>query len=471
MDSAVRKRYGGVLVVVCGFAVAYGISSVLRHRHFDSSYDLAIYDQAIWHLSRFEAPASAVRGMSSVFGDHFHPVIAVLAPLFWIAPAAETLIVAQAVLLALSIVPVFLYAGDRLPDGAALGMSIAYGLFWGMQQTATFDFHEAAFAPLAVALLLLAMERKQWPLFWASAVAVAAVKEDLAPFLAFLGGYLCVRGERRRGAILLVSSLVTFFVIVGIVIPAASDAGQYGYRDTYAEAIGNPWRIPLLLVTPPVKLLTAFLWVAPFAMLPLASPLSLLLTPFAAERFLSASRNHWGTIFHYSAPLAPVVAMAAIDGLARIGSRIRDGHSRNRTIASLAGICVLFAALLPGHQPLWRLFSGKLYRFGPIEHASREALSLIPADASVVAQTCIAPHLSHRNALFPLDRLAPDADYVIAVDERSPWPVSTLGEIRFLLAERQRHGYVVLFDRDGWVVLSRTRRPGAFSNRTTPIRR
>jgi len=58
-----------------------------------------------------------------------------------------------------------------------------------------------------------------------------------------------------------------------------------------------------------------------------------------------------------------------------------------------------------------------------------------------------------------LDTLAPDADYVIAVDERSPWPVSSFGEIRLLLAERQRHGYVVVFDRDGWVVLSRTRRP------------
>jgi uncharacterized membrane protein len=459
MDTAVRKRYGGVLIVVCGFAAAYGISAVLKHRHFDSSYDLAIYDQAIWHLSRFEAPASSVRGMSSIFGDHFHPVIALLAPLFWIVPAADTLLVAQAVLLALSIVPVFLYARDRLPYDAALGMSIAYGLFWGMQQTATFDFHEAAFAPLAVALLLLAMERTQWPLFWASALAVAAVKEDLAPFLAFLGVYLYVRGERRRGAILLVSSLVTFFVIVAIVIPAASAGGQYGYRETYAEALRHPWRIPLLLVTPPIKLLAAFLWVAPFAMLPLASPLSVLLTPFAAERFLSASRNHWGTLFHYSAPLAPIVAMAAIDGLARIGSGIRDGHSRHRTIASLAGVCVLFAALLPGHQPLWRLFSSKLYRFGAIEHTSREALSLIPADASVVAQTCIAPHLSHRNALFRLDSLAPDADYVIAVDERSPWPFASFGEIRVLLAERQQHGYVVLFDRNGWVVLSRTQRP------------
>jgi uncharacterized membrane protein len=443
--------------VVCGFAVAYSICAILKHRHFDSSYDLAIYDQAIWHLSRFEAPASSVRGMSRVFGDHFHPVIALLAPLFWVAPGAETLILAQSVLLALSIVPVYLYARDRLPYGAALAMSIAYGLFWGMQQTATFDFHEAAFAPLAVALLLLAMERKQWPWFWASAVAVAAVKEDLAPFLTFLGGYLCVLGERRRGVILLLAGLVTFFVIVAIVIPAASDAGQYGYRETYTEALRNPWRIPLLLVTPPIKLLTAFLWVAPFATLPLASPLSLLLTPFAAMRFLSVSRIHWGTIFHYSAPLAPIVAMAAIDGLARIGSRIRDGHARYRTIASLAGACVLFAALLPGHQPLWRLFSSKLYQFGAIEHASREALSLVPADASVVAQTCIAPHLSHRTALFPLDSSAPDADYVIAVDERSPWPLSSFLEIRSLLAERRRHGYMVVFDRNGWIVLSRTR--------------
>jgi uncharacterized membrane protein len=238
-----------------------------------------------------------------------------------------------------------------------------------------------------------------------------------------------------------------------------SDAGQYGYQETYAAGLRNPWRIPLLLVTPPIKLLTAFLWVAPFAMLPLASPLSFLLTPFAAERFLSASETHWGTIFHYSAPLAPIVAMAAIDGLARIGSRINNAHSRRRTIASLAGVCILFSSLLPGHQPIWRLFSAKLYRFGDIEHASHEALSLIPADASVVAQTCIAPHLSHRDALFRLDAQAPDADYVVAVNERSPWPLSSFDDIRLLLAERQRRGYAVLLDRNGWIVLSRTRRP------------
>ena len=454
MDS---RRQGGIWFVACAFAVGYSAYAILKHRHFGSSYDLAIYDQAIWHLSRFEPPASSFRGMSNLFGDHFHPVIVLFAPLFWVVPSAETLIVAQAVLLAASIVPVFLYARDRLAYGPALAMSIADGLFWGMQQTATFDVHEAAFAPLAVGLLLFAMQRRRWPWFWAAAIAVASVKEDLSPFLAFLGAYLFVRRERGRGTILLVASLVAFVAIVGVVIPAVSDTGHYGYRETYRDALLHPWRVPVILVTPPIKLLTAFLWIASFAMLPLASPMIVLLAPFAAERFLSASSNHWGTIFHYSAPLAPILAMSAADGLERIGSRIRDAVCRRRTIAALAALCVLSSSLLPGHQPLWQLLSLKLHRFGALEHAGREAISLIPADASVVAQTCVAPHVSHRAALYRLDADAPDADYVIAVDGRSPWPLSSFDEIRELLDERRRRGYSVMFERDGWVVLRRVR--------------
>jgi len=445
-----------VAIIVCAFAVGYAVCAVLKHWHFDTSYDLAIYDQAIWHLSRLEAPASSIRGVTNVLGDHFHPVIALLAPLVRVAPAAETLLVAQAVLLALSIVPVFLYARSRLPFGPAAAMSIAYGLFWGLQQTATTDFHEAAFAPLAMALLLFATERRAGLGFWAAVAAVITVKEDLLPVLAFLGGFLFVRGERRRGAALLIGGLLAFVLLVLLVIPALSDRGQYGYRDTYSEALHTPWRIPVLLVAPPIKLLTALLWVAPFALLPLASPLGLLLIPFAPERFLSASPNHWGTIFHYSAPLAPVAAFAAVDGLARVSARIPDAGRRRRAMATLVGICLVFSAILPGHQPLWRLFSAGLYRFGPIERAAPTALGLIPADATVVAQTCVAPHLSHRSGLFRLDSDAPDADYVVAVRDRDPWPLVSDQEIQKLLAQRFEPRYTVAFATDGWLVLRRS---------------
>src|SRR5215212_2410264 len=99
----------GVTGLVALFAAAYTLYGIFRHRHFASSaYDLGIYDQAVWHLSRFETPASSIRGYSHMFGDHFNPVMALFAPLYWIVSSPETLIVAQAVLLALSIVPVWM---------------------------------------------------------------------------------------------------------------------------------------------------------------------------------------------------------------------------------------------------------------------------------------------------------------------------------------------------------------------------
>ncbi len=57
------------------FFVLYGSLSVLRHQHFGThAFDLSIFDQAIWHYSLFQAPASTVRGTANLLGDHFHPI-------------------------------------------------------------------------------------------------------------------------------------------------------------------------------------------------------------------------------------------------------------------------------------------------------------------------------------------------------------------------------------------------------------
>ncbi|MBP7568662.1 MAG: DUF2079 domain-containing protein [Acidobacteria bacterium] len=76
--------------------------------------------------------------------------------------------------------------------------------------------------------------------------------------------------------------------------------------------------------------MTVLLWLAPFAFLPLASPLLLLALPFALTRFLSDSPFHWGPAFHYSAPLAPVLALAAADGLARLQRHIQNARRTRR---------------------------------------------------------------------------------------------------------------------------------------------
>ena len=441
-----------ILCVSITFGLAYAALGLTRHWRFESSYDLAIFDQAIWHLSRFGAPASSIRGYSNLLGDHFSPILATLAPLYWIAAAPESLIAAQAALLAISIAPVYLFCRSRVPPAAAAMLSVSYGLFWGMQRAAAFDVHETAFAPLAVSGLILAMDRRRWWWFTVAAVALVLTKEDLIPLLVFVAIYLLARDERRAGWILLASSLAVFAVVIGVVIPAAGN-GAYGYAGAYADALRDLRRIPIMLVAPPVKLLTAFMWVAPFALLPLASPLCTWLLPFAAERFLSSNSLHWGTLFHYSAPLAPIVAMAAADGLARLARAIDNDVMRRRFTTAAAAMTIVLAAALPGHQPLLQLLSPAFYALPLGDPTGDRAVATIPADASVTAQAAIAPHLAHRDNIRILEAGAPDLEYVIASGNASPWPAATVGEIAAFLRDRLSRGYVIVFDDAGWVVL------------------
>jgi uncharacterized membrane protein len=441
-----------MLVVL--LASAYTLLGILRHHHFGSSaYDLGIFDQAVWHMSRFEPPASTVSGFSNILGDHFYPILVLFVPLYWIAPSPDALIAAQAILLAVSMVPVFFFLRDRLPSGVSLTLAAAYGVSWGIQQTAVFDVHEMAFAPLAVAALILAMDRCQWSLFWISACALVLIKEDLIALLSGVGLYLMAfQGERRRGAVLLAASLVLFVVVSRFVIPAFSDTGAYAYTSAYGAVLERPWRIPLLLVTPITKARTIVLYFAPFLFLSLASPLSLLIAPVAVERLLSASPQHWGTIFHYSAPIAPLVAMSAGDGLARILRRVPSWAPR---LPLIAAICFLLAAILPGRPPLSRLLTSAYYRSPASEGSAAQALAAIPSTASVVAQAAIAPHLSQRSEIYVLREQPRDADYLIASSALNPWPLPSREALDATIAAQRARGYEPLFERDGWIVLRR----------------
>jgi uncharacterized membrane protein len=323
-----RSQTAAVALLALACAASYALTAIFRHRHFDSSLDLAIFDQAVWHLSRFEAPASSIKGFASLFSDHFHPIIVTLAPLYWILPSAETLLVAQGLLLGASVVPVFLFLRRRLPWRIASAMSAAYGLFWGLQRAAIFDFHEMAFAPLAIAVAIDAMDRRSWSIFWIACAALALVKEDLIPVVMGLGLYLTVTGERARGAALTIGSIAAFFVVIKLVIPSFGDNTAYNYLVSYGDMMRRPWEIPIHLLTPTAKLRTIFLWLAPFAFLSLRSPLVLLIVPLALERFLSSNAAYWGTSFHYSAPMAPILAMSAGDGLARLTTSLSSSPPR-----------------------------------------------------------------------------------------------------------------------------------------------
>ena len=388
-----------------------------------------------------------------MLGDHFHPILVLFAPLYWVAPAPETLIVAQSLLLGASLVPMYGFIRTRLPQGASLLLAAAYGSFWGMQRTAWFDVHELAFAPLVIAALLVAVERGRHGWIVALSLAAFLIKEDVMLLVASIGAWVALRGDRRLGIAIGAGALAAFFAVTLVVIPAYRGGAEYGYAGAFDSLRQAPWRAPMLLATPPGKLYTLLLWTSPFLFLPVVSPLVWLAVPLMATRLLSDLPGHWNARGHYSAPLAPLLAAAAADGLARVQRRWPSLTGGRLTVVLV--VMLVAAMVIPGHQPLLRVMNPKHYRTPAFLPTARDALALIPPTASVVAQSPIVPHLSHRDRIYMLDEAFPDADVVIAAAPLAPWPLASADDVARQLDGWRARGYRTAFDRDGWIVLMR----------------
>ncbi len=198
----------GALTAV--MAAGYSVFALVRNYNFQtSSYDLVIFDEAVRSYAHFGPGISIIKGVHngfgphfSILGDHWSPILASLAPLYWIDNSPQVLLVAQAVLFALAIPPLWLFTrrafgGGRKATIAAYLVAVTYGLSWPIASAVAFDFHEVAFAPVLTAV---ALERLQAGRLRTALIALAAlllVKEDMGLFVAGIGVYLAVARPRQ----------------------------------------------------------------------------------------------------------------------------------------------------------------------------------------------------------------------------------------------------------------------------------
>ena len=113
---AARHRLA-VAVLTAVPAAAYITYGLVQYATFRvGTFDLVIFDQAVRSYAHLHLGVSPVKGVQdgfgpafSVLGDHWSPVIALLAPLYWIYDGPQDLIVAQGVLFALAVPPLWAF--------------------------------------------------------------------------------------------------------------------------------------------------------------------------------------------------------------------------------------------------------------------------------------------------------------------------------------------------------------------------
>jgi uncharacterized membrane protein len=556
-ERAVSRRSGHGLVVgalTALVAAGYCVFALAQLYTFRTAADdLVIFDQAVRSYAHFKPGVSIYIGLHlgfgpdfSVLGNHFSPILAVLAPLYWIYNSPATLLVAQAVLFALAIPWIWIFTrrafgGGRKAVIAAYLVAVAYALAWPIASALAFNFHEVAFAPLLTAI---ALERLQVGKLRSALIALAVlllVKEDMGLFLAGIGLYLAlarprtVNRQRLVGCILIVVGIAYTWIASDVLIPALGGRASF-YWEYSALGQNVPqaaWHLIThpssldLLITPRVKLYTMLWLFGAFCFLSLRSPIVLATIPLLLERMLAnTDANWWVTGFQYNAYLVVVLLLAAVDGAARLdrtavrtmlgraaagrsrgaaagpaaadkatgparddsataagdtagdtaedtaggttaGDRAPDSPAERAAAPRGAGTVALVCAAA---MCAVAVFLVPRFAFGPALHLSfyhrdgqmravAEADALVPSGVTVAVVNSAGSLLSARDTvvLWDGDGGTPPllAPWVVANVRQLQFSFHSVAEQKQRIAYLERHGYQVVFQRKGYVVLHR----------------
>lgn len=401
-DPPARHRYPPYLLAAVLLAVYTAFTVTQYLRLGAPSWDLGIFVQEVRGYAHLHAPIVDIKGPGfDILGDHFSPIVAVLAPFYRLFPSPITVLVAQALLLALSVIPVTRVARDLVGAKRGLAIGVAYGLSWGLQEALAVDFHEICFAVPLLALSLEYLLRGRWRACAWAAVPLVLVKEDLGITVAVLAGLLCLRSKRARPALLAAFGLVATAVEMLVIMPAIASDHQYGYFEKLSIGAGahTPWGmigdVARQFVSPEPKLYTLVALLVPLTgALALRSPILLAAIPTLAWRFLSDDQYFWGVQWHYNATLMPIVFLALIDALARAprsDMRVIRGYAR-----LLPGLLCATAVVITAYLPLRAVFEPATYRIPPAAHQQFTLAGRIPDGTTVESDVPMLAPLATR---------------------------------------------------------------------------
>lgn len=361
--------------VVC--AALYAAIALIKFARADvASYDTAIFEEGIRGYAHGGWPIVPIKGAGyNLLGDHFSPSIALIAPFYRLFPHAETLLIAQAVLIAVSVYVISALALKQLGPVVGGAAAIAYGLSFGLQSAAESGFHEVALGVPLLALAGVAFVEQRYQAVVGWSLPLLLVKEDLGITVAAVGFALFVVGERRRGIGLAVAGVVGTALEVLVLIPWAR-----GDQTGYAYALGGDGVLAALGEDPGRKLLTLVLTLAVGGVVAAASPWAVVALPTLGWRFAADNPYYWGTDWHYSLLLMPIVAVAGIEVMSWIG--------RSRWLAVLAMAVITVLSLVPNgliHSSVATRLTPEGWQATDRSRAAARVLERVPAGVTVDA--------------------------------------------------------------------------------------
>lgn len=360
LKEQIRHSIPAAIVVVIGAWVMIYYSIVQWETMKPvPSWDLAIFSELAKAYAHFQTPIVPVKGDGyNLLGDHFHPILILLGPIWRLFPTPLSLLITQDLLLAFSAWPLTRLASRLTNQWVAGGLGLVYVLSWGMQGAVAAQFHEIAFAMPLLAYASVAFVERRWGAVTAWSVPLVLVKEDMGLTVLMIGVAVILtsavpawyrtctvirpggRGadgldaagdaagnaagsapqddaarNRRRGLRLgvgmIVGGIAAFLFAIQVFLPAFNINGVWDYGLSSQDQPTSPDALTQKATVVVMLILTS-------GIIGVTSPWLLVVLPTLAWRFLGSVEFYWvWDNWHYNATLMPITLGALLDVVAR----------------------------------------------------------------------------------------------------------------------------------------------------------
>lgn len=353
LKEQIRHSIPAAIVVVIGAWVMIYYSIVQWETMKPvPSWDLAIFSELAKAYAHFQTPIVPVKGDGyNLLGDHFHPILILLGPIWRLFPTPLSLLITQDLLLAFSAWPLTRLASRLTNQWVASGLGLVYVLSWGMQGAVAAQFHEIAFAMPLLAYASVAFVERRWGAVTAWSVPLVLVKEDMGLTVLMIGvaviltsavpawyrsctvirpggrgadGLNAAAGNApkdeatrnrhrglRLGVGMIVGGIAAFLFAIQVFLPAFNINGVWDYGLGSQDQPASPDALTQKATVVVMLILTS-------GVVGVTSPWLLVVLPTLAWRFLGSVEFYWvWDNWHYNATLMPIALGALLDVVAR----------------------------------------------------------------------------------------------------------------------------------------------------------
>jgi uncharacterized membrane protein len=391
-------------------------------------YDLGNMVQAVWstaHGHPLETTNGATGEQMVRLGSHVDPILAVLTPLWLLAPTPLTLVAIQVLAVSAGAFPVFWLARRHLEsERAAAILSAGYLVYPWVAWTAADTFHPVTLAIPLFLFCVWLLDSDRLLAFAVCAILAMSCGELMGLGIMGLGvWYAVARRRRRTGVVIAAAGFGWTLVALTVVVPAFSHGSSVFYG-AYEQVGGSPLGILRTAVTDPLTILSAatswndllylFLLAAPLGGLFVLAPgLAAVAIPQLSANLLADWSSSTDPRAHYVAGVIPFLVAAIALGLRRLSA---TGRVRGAVLVlTLSAVSALMVGPWPG------ALAGKpdFYRTHTPPDVLRRAVGLVPAGAPVTATNRVGSHLAARRYLYSAPVLG-RAEWVV-LDTSDDW--------------------------------------------------